>query len=361
VLEQPTKVRFHLGSDDGSRLLVDGKKVVDVDGVHPHQTKSEEIQLAPGPHLVVVEYFQGGGEWTVDLQWESPLFVKQPIDGWLQLGPDQPRKTANEEESNPAWIAEGKALFQSVGCVQCHAMKDTDKAASALAKAPSIDALKTDAGCLASQLPSGLPNYRLTALQKEAIVAALAVDPQGEISAEAHSKHTLAKLNCIACHQRNDWGGPESDKLDRFTSTIPEMGDEGRLPPRLTGVGDKLTDDYLNRVLSEGARHPRARRALEAGRSTRTRLRGPSSRRSGNPNARLWKTLGRKQRTLLRTVPYLRQPTRHGNPSHQYAHDDRATSPRVVPKVHARTDQVPAGNSDARKLSRRDKRPEVGL
>ena len=255
VLEQPTKVRFHLGSDDGSRVLVDGKKVVDVDGVHPHQTKSEEIELAAGPHLVVVEYFQGGGEWTVDLQWESPLFVKQPIDGWLQLGPDQPRKTATEEESNPASIAEGKALFQSVGCVQCHAMKDTDKAASALAKAPSIDALKTDAGCLASQLPSGLPNYRLTALQKEAIIAALAVDPQGEISPEAHSKHTLAKLNCIACHQRNDWGGPESDKLDRFTSTIPEMGDEGRLPPRLTGVGDKLTDDYLNRVLSEGARH----------------------------------------------------------------------------------------------------------
>ena len=255
VLDQPGKVRFHLGSDDGSRLLVDGKVLVDVDGVHPHQTKSAETELTTGPHRLVVEYFQGGGEWTVDLQWESSQLVKQPVDGWLQLEPNQPRKTATEEESNPAWISQGKALFQSVGCVQCHAIKDTDKSASTLAKAPAIDQLKPDAGCLANEVPSGLPNYRLTLFQKEAIVAALGMDASKPFSHEDHSKYTLAKLNCIACHQRNDWGGPESDKLDLFTSTIPEMGDEGRLPPRLTGVGDKLTDAYLDRVLSEGARN----------------------------------------------------------------------------------------------------------
>ena len=255
VLDQPSKVRFQLGSDDGSRLLVDGKLVVDVDGVHPHQTKSAETQLAAGPHKLVIEYFQGGGEWTVDLQWESDKFVKQPVDGWLQMEPNQPRKASTDEETDPAWIAEGKALFQSVGCVSCHAMKDTDKRLSKLSKAKALDQMNSDSGCLANQVPVGLPDYRLTLLQKEAIVAALGIDPQREITHQEHSKYTLAKLNCIACHQRDDWGGPESDKLELFTSTIPEMGDEGRLPPRLTGVGDKLSDAYLDRVLAEGARH----------------------------------------------------------------------------------------------------------
>ncbi|MFN6138894.1 MAG: family 16 glycoside hydrolase [Planctomycetota bacterium] len=255
VLDQAAKVRFHLGSDDGSRLLVDDKVIVDVDGIHPHQTKSAETELSAGPHRLVVEYFQGGGEWTVDLQWESSQLVKQPIDGWLQLEANQTRKASSEEQTDPPWISEGKVLFQSLGCVQCHAMKETDKAESKLSKAPAIDMLNTSAGCLANEIPAGLPDYRLTSLQKEAIVVALGIDPAKEFSHEDHSKYTLAKLNCIACHERNSWGGPESDKLDLFTSTIPEMGDEGRLPPRLTGVGDKLTDAYLDRVLAEGARH----------------------------------------------------------------------------------------------------------
>jgi len=260
VLDQAAKVRFHLGSDDGSRLLVDGKVVVDVDGVHPHQTKSAETELAAGPHRIVVEYFQGGGEWTVDLQWESSQMVKQPVDGWLQLEANQARRSSTDQQTDPAWISEGKALFQSVGCVQCHAIKgidksQADKAESKLSKAPALDAVNANAGCLANEVAAGRPEYRLTLLQKESIVAALGIDPSKEVSHEEHSKYTLAKLNCIACHQRNDWGGPESDKLDLFTSTIPEMGDEGRLPPRLTGVGDKLTDAYLDRVLAEGARH----------------------------------------------------------------------------------------------------------
>jgi len=255
VLDQADKVRFHLGSDDGSRLLVDGKVVVDVDGIHPHQTKSGEIELGVGPHLLVVEYFQGGGEWTVDLQWESSRLVRQPVDGWLQLQANQPRKASVEQEIDTAWVTEGRALFQSVGCVQCHAMKDLDKEASKLGKAPSMDQVKAGAGCLSDNVPKGLPDYRLTLLQKESINAALGIDTSKEISHEEHSKYTLAKLNCIACHQRNGFGGPETDKLELFTSTIPEMGDEGRLPPRLTGVGDKLTDAFLDRVLAEGARH----------------------------------------------------------------------------------------------------------
>ncbi len=33
----------------------------------------------------------------------------------------------------------------------------------------------------------------------------------------------MAQLNCIACHERNGFGGPEPQNLPLFTTTIPEM------------------------------------------------------------------------------------------------------------------------------------------
>jgi hypothetical protein len=39
-----------------------------------------------------------------------------------------------------------------------------------------------------------------------------------------------------------------------FTSGVQEMGDEGRLPPTLTGVGDKLAAGFLREVLVEGGK-----------------------------------------------------------------------------------------------------------
>jgi hypothetical protein len=39
-----------------------------------------------------------------------------------------------------------------------------------------------------------------------------------------------------------------------FVGTTPEMGDEGRLPPRLDGVGAKLTGEHLKQVLERGSK-----------------------------------------------------------------------------------------------------------
>ena len=56
-------------------------------------------------------------------------------------------------------------------------------------------------------------------------------------------------LNCTACHTRKDLGGPDAER-DKFFLTIGnDLGDEGRLPPLLTGVGAKLTESALHKVL----------------------------------------------------------------------------------------------------------------
>ena len=51
--------RFRLTSDDGSRLLIDGRQVIDNDGVHGEVQVEESVQLAEGVHSIEVQYFQG--------------------------------------------------------------------------------------------------------------------------------------------------------------------------------------------------------------------------------------------------------------------------------------------------------------
>ncbi len=63
---------FALASDDGSRLTIDGKVVIDHDGFHGTTTKYGEIALAKGYHPFQVEYFQGGGGKTLFLAWKAP-------------------------------------------------------------------------------------------------------------------------------------------------------------------------------------------------------------------------------------------------------------------------------------------------
>ena len=58
-IQKPGLYRFALTSDDGSRLDIDGRPVVDNDGIHPPAMKSGSIELAGGIHQMRVQYFQG--------------------------------------------------------------------------------------------------------------------------------------------------------------------------------------------------------------------------------------------------------------------------------------------------------------
>lgn len=60
---------FALGSDDGSKLWIDGKVVVDNDGLHSGQTKLGQVALAKGAHKIVVGWFNQSGGLDLSLQW----------------------------------------------------------------------------------------------------------------------------------------------------------------------------------------------------------------------------------------------------------------------------------------------------
>src|SRR5262249_11215152 len=60
-VEKAGKTAFWTESDDGSRLLIDGKVVVDNGGVHSMAEKAGSAELTAGGHDLKIEFFNGGG------------------------------------------------------------------------------------------------------------------------------------------------------------------------------------------------------------------------------------------------------------------------------------------------------------
>jgi len=58
-VQSPGVYRFNLMSDDGSRLWIDDRPVINNDGVHPPRQMQGQVELAAGIHRIEVAYFQG--------------------------------------------------------------------------------------------------------------------------------------------------------------------------------------------------------------------------------------------------------------------------------------------------------------
>lgn len=72
-VEKPGEYLFRLSSDDGSRLWIDDRLVIDHDGVHGECSADSTVALTQGAHRIRVWYFQGPAT-DIALQ----LFVQPP-------------------------------------------------------------------------------------------------------------------------------------------------------------------------------------------------------------------------------------------------------------------------------------------
>jgi len=72
VIKEPAKFVFSLGSDDGSRLYIDEKVIVNNDGQHSFKMSVGSATLSKGDHQFRLVYFQGPRA-AIGLQ----LFVKK--------------------------------------------------------------------------------------------------------------------------------------------------------------------------------------------------------------------------------------------------------------------------------------------
>ncbi len=267
-VDKTGQYRFHLGSDDGSFLYIDGEEVVDADGVHPHTTKTGRIKLTTGVHKIVVDYSEVGGEESLALEFEGPDVSRQPIDAWLTQNADgspmKPTITKSENANassdtyvfDGALVETGQKLFGSLGCAKCHELKRDGTPVEFAAQVPAIADCSPGKGCLAETKMDRVPDYELNRQQIDSINAVLTSATETTAAQPDETiVHAMKAFNCYGCHQRGSIGGPEADRNTQFISRIPEMGDEGRLPPPLNGVGDKLKETWLKDVLNNGAKN----------------------------------------------------------------------------------------------------------
>lgn len=68
-----------LNSDDGSRLWLDGRLVIDHDGAHSMSAKSVALPLSEGLHDLRIEYFENTGEAGLEFSWTRPDGVREQV------------------------------------------------------------------------------------------------------------------------------------------------------------------------------------------------------------------------------------------------------------------------------------------
>jgi hypothetical protein len=78
-IDKEGEYTFYNSSDDGSKLFVDEKEVVNNDGDHGVVERSGSIKLGAGRHSIRVECYNGGGGFWLDAFYKGPGIYKQLI------------------------------------------------------------------------------------------------------------------------------------------------------------------------------------------------------------------------------------------------------------------------------------------
>ncbi len=159
------------------------------------------------------------------------------------------RNLGTRSQSNAALIQKGKSLFQSLKCGRCHDKIDNSQRVKPEAMV-MVD-LSPDEGCLSGDAGASWPQFNLTATERSQIRAALKRDST-ELTNGQLIDFNLANFNCTACHRRDGLGGVSPQRSVHFQTTNLNLGDQGRIPPSLSGVGAKLKPKWMRDVLVHG-------------------------------------------------------------------------------------------------------------
>lgn len=79
---------FYLNSDDGSKLFIDGKLVVNNGGLHSRRWRRGRIKLSSGVHNIEVQYFEKTGRERLSVYWRGPALRTQKLTSKYLQSPD---------------------------------------------------------------------------------------------------------------------------------------------------------------------------------------------------------------------------------------------------------------------------------
>jgi cbb3-type cytochrome oxidase cytochrome c subunit len=252
---------FALTSDDGSWLELDGRMVVDNGGVHGSQRRTAGVDLEAGAHSIRVSMFEHGGGEKLEVAWQAPgaEFTPIPSDALSHISLLYPG-AVRPADASPDSVAAGRERFVALGCVACHVTGLTEvdlRREEFTAGLPALADLDPSrpSGCLTPTTDGG-PTRIVFSEPSDRAAVLETLESLGDLCEPLSSTDAVARrlqrLNCYACHRRSGIGGPHPDAAEFFVGDEnAELGDEGRFPPPLTGVGSKLTESWLREVLLE--------------------------------------------------------------------------------------------------------------
>ena len=235
---------------NGATLTIDGREVVALtpkDRRGP-QAAEGKATLAAGWRKLRLDYYHTGREPSLAFELAGPGFPRGPIPASMLSISDRPIAPFQAPSPDAALAARGRDRFAQLGCASCH-----DDLGVKSPEATPLAKLNSEQGCLAVASGRGM-RYDLSAEQRGWIGAALRATPAPTASPAATLHGELARLNCLACHERRGLGGIPPERNALFSGTAPALGDQGRLPPPLSDVGAKLTPAGLEAALLQGHR-----------------------------------------------------------------------------------------------------------
>lgn len=233
----------------------------------PRDSQAKELPLEGSTPLgqLTAKYNMSG----LTLFLEDPLLVRpsghmpnmqlthrEALDISHYLLQSLPASPASTWKVDLAAAETGKKIFRTFRCVQCHDAPGGDELDSSVAVTTPqptntpMSAMDFAQGCL-SNSRGAWPTFAFDQQQRELIQAALESDNVVTKPAD-QIELTMATFNCYACHQREGVGGVALNRQVHFQTTNLNLGDQGRLPPSLSGVGAKLNPDWMRSVLVLG-------------------------------------------------------------------------------------------------------------
>ncbi|MCD0462221.1 c-type cytochrome [Roseiconus lacunae] len=163
----------------------------------------------------------------------------------------------NASEADAELVSKGAILFAQYNCTGCHDVSgDQDEKPSeqqSKLTLASID-IRAKHSCIDNAMGS-MPIYRLNLSQRDTLKAFLGREMakphahRRQHSSEEDTTFRMLQLNCFGCHQRSELGGVGRYRKPYFeTVGQVDLGDEGRLPPSLDGIGKKLHSNAIAKV-----------------------------------------------------------------------------------------------------------------
>lgn len=88
VVPKGGKYRISSTSDDGQRVFINGRRIINDWRMHAAVTQTRRVQLKQGVHAIKIEYMQGGGDKLMELRWDGPGLKREFIGaGALRTDP----------------------------------------------------------------------------------------------------------------------------------------------------------------------------------------------------------------------------------------------------------------------------------